>query len=331
MLVVVQNANCARVAQRIIPSHRSRRFAFLDNVLCIGPLELAVARRRHAWSQFATARENFWTGLGPQAAPGNWSAASPCVVRNEDRVLVAVESDPNGWLLLGLMLSLCGPELPPSRWEVLWCTNFAKWMRGAATVEAPRRVSAEERRDAKGLWTAATSPTPHAMSQLVASPSVGLSARFFMEQLPEEVSGLTAVDRRLVEHAIRGKRIIRHIVANTLLDFEYAVPHGAYFFGRLMRLCEGRDRVLEVVSDAPDILDRAVAPTSMATDVLDGRANLVELAGIDEFVGAVHQVSGGSDSVWFSARSGGVVSRRVSARARAVEREWLPVRWGSGS
>lgn len=313
MLAVVQTPHCAIIASKLV-GRKIRRWAMLDAHLCTGPLRTTKALRwSQQWWQFARMRNNYWTHLTGSDSDAEWMDASPQAVRRAGSLLLAVQDDSSGWLLVALLMALCGRELPPSRWKVLWCVDSGKWLRGGTALEPVRDLSMEERRLALQLWTAATQETPHALAQLPSSQTVGSAARHILEQLPEDESGLTVVERHLVAMATAEEREVGSLVAHTMVDFDERErlaldPH--YVLARIDRLIAGG--VLRLTSAGSNTWSRRVALGSLGHEVAAGQRNLVELAGISETVGGIRQ-PGKDGSCWFRTAGGALVNRRVGS------------------
>lgn len=310
-LAIAPRHHCAHIACRVAPRGTPHQHFCVGAHLHAGPLEVKTSHRRRAWAQLSRTRRRYWTGLAGEDPDDDWAAVGRAI-RRADGVLVAVENDPNGWLLLALLLALWGPELPPSRWRIAWCVDQARWARGGTTLEPPRRLSADERRDARRLWAAATSSTPQALDELASSPTVGPSAQRILDQLPEEESGLTVLERHLIETCLAGPSRIRRLVGQAVLDFDEArsvLLHQDCIVARIRRLW--RHGVLEL-SETSSFWDTPVTLQPLGQELLAGRRNLVEIAGLTEVVGAVRQSSGHGD-VWFRRCGGGVVRRRMGA------------------
>lgn len=311
MLVVAQSADCARDALRSLGRNDVTQLAYLDDALCVGPTELASLRRDRAWRHFARQRHDYWRRIANEAPgqPAQWPLVGPRAVRQSSRIVVAVHRDANGWMLLSLLLSLCRHELPPSRWLVHWREPSQQ---SGVVPGCARHITPDEYRDASRLWLAATSQTPEELGRIEPTSPIALTAQRILSQLPDDVSGLTLVERSLLDACASGARKVRNVVGRALValsDVESVLPP-QYLHARLCRLASERAQAVQLTSGEANAWDSAVSITDFGDDLIAGRANLIRSLGTEEVVGGVRQ-SSASGAIWVRTGDGKVVRRPV--------------------
>jgi len=177
-----------------------------------------------------------------------------------------------------------GP-LPPDGLEALWPQR--------------RPVALHTRSLAREAWDAFRAPEPAGLVELIgrdvpALPHLGPALRRLLEELPDARTGLSRTERQLLEPLLDGpRRPFELFLANQ--EREEAVFLGdAWTWKRLAEL-------VPLVEDLPpppplgDPREFAAAPvtlTPLGRDVLEGKADRVEIAPVDRWLGGTH-VDGG--------------------------------------
>lgn len=155
-------------------------------------------------------------------------------------------------------------------------------------------------------WQALTSPTPHALMDLVRARDDRLllqALAYLARRYPEVDNGLGHWDQLLpcnvAEYSPRGAYTIGRTLGGEGWDTD---PVGDYWL--LWRLRRFADKSLqhplvELEGDPFQIGGLKVALTQTGRDVIEGRANAVQLNGIDDWVGGVH-LDSTRNQVWFA-------------------------------
>jgi DNA-binding transcriptional MerR regulator len=169
-------------------------------------------------------------------------------------------------------------------------------------------------------WRALRAPDPTALAELALSgtpelPFLAAALVRLLEELPGAGDGLSAVERRALRAVEAGARSAEDAFA--VAQDEEAAPFlgDAWFFRTLSILGRGESRLLESAAGEPLAAPPPLGEweafggaglrlTALGRRVLGGKADRVELLGIDRWVGGVHLLPG---AVW-----------RWDAQARAL-------------
>ncbi len=163
----------------------------------------------------------------------------------------------------------------------------------ASLADTRLPVDEAQFRTAQAAWTAFTSPDPTAIERFIetgtsALPFVAGALRRHMEEFPSADSGLSRTERQalsvLRDHGSRSAGPLCVAVWRQ----EEAVFMGDSSFYRMMAdLSKVRRPLVRMSGLSQDELGD-VTITATGQDVLDGRADHVELNGIDRWLGGVH-------------------------------------------
>jgi hypothetical protein len=157
----------------------------------------------------------------------------------------------------------------------------------ASLADTRVRVTEAQLRLAQAAWSAFTSPDPTAIERLIetdtgALPFMATALRRHLEQFPSLDGGLSRTERQalsvLREHgSLPGRRLF---AAAQRLEEQIFMGDGSFY--RLMAdLCSVRHPLLHVSGGE-------VAITETGRNVIEGRADHIELNGIDRWLGGVH-------------------------------------------
>jgi len=156
-------------------------------------------------------------------------------------------------------------------------------------------------------WCAVTSPEPDALLRLIAAepgpiPHLRRALKCFLDRFPDASMGVTLSERDLLRftepEGPSMARVMGHVLGERVEGFDWASDH--YLFTRVRRLADPSllRPALTLSGRKVSIGRTEVALTETGRDVLAGRANFVELNGIDDWVGGVHLQSA-QNRVWF--------------------------------
>jgi RNA polymerase sigma factor (sigma-70 family) len=189
----------------------------------------------------------------------------------------------------------------------------------ASLADTRLRVTEAQFRVAQAAWSAFTSPDPTAIERFIESdtsalPFVPTALRRHLEQFPAVDTGLSRTERQalsvLSEHGpLSGRRLF---AAVQRLEEQIFMGDGS-FYRILADLSSVRHPLLQI-SDAPQLGQGEVTITEAGRNVIEGRANHIELDqldGIDRWLGGVH-LEGGKDG-WRWDRVSGRLARHAAA------------------
>jgi hypothetical protein len=176
------------------------------------------------------------------------------------------------------------------------------------------RLSVPDLAELDVAWRAVTAPEPDALMAYLASPRERLpllerALRSLLSRYPDAVSGVSAKEMRLLRRAKEvGPRAVL-VLAHVIADCFEAVgqePDGmdqvgdGWLFARMLRLADPalREPALEITGSREIYRDARVRLTELGQRLLDGRANFVEVNGIDDWVAGVH-LDSAAGRVWF--------------------------------
>jgi RNA polymerase sigma factor (sigma-70 family) len=163
----------------------------------------------------------------------------------------------------------------------------------ASLADTRALVTGAQFRLAQAAWDAFTSPDPTAIERFIetdtsALPFVATALRRHLEQFPSVDGGLSRTERQalsvLREHgSLPGRRLF---AAVQRMEEQIFMGNGSFY--RLMGdLASARHPLLQI-SDTPQLSLGDVAITEAGRDVIEGRADHIELNGIDRWLGGVH-------------------------------------------
>jgi hypothetical protein len=173
-----------------------------------------------------------------------------------------------------------GP-LPPDELEALWPER--------------RPVTDEMRRLAREAWDAFRAAEPTALAGLLerdtsALPYLAAAVRRALEELPDAESGLSRTERQLLEPLVEGPRRPLELFVASQAREEAVFMGDAWAWKRLAELAP----LVEELPPPPPLGDphawaaARVMLTPAGRDVLEGRADRVELAPPDRWLGGTH-------------------------------------------
>jgi hypothetical protein len=182
-----------------------------------------------------------------------------------------------------------------------------------------RPVTRETLEIARDAWNAFRAPVPTALQALVGQdtspmPFLASAVHRLLEELPDLVSGLSRTERQLLEPLREGPRRAPELFVESQTREEAAFAGDAWIWKRLADLgplvsTEGG----EALPPPPPLGDpRAfaairIALTDLGRNVVSGKADRVEVAGIDGWLGGTRL---GADRDWRWDRAAGMVRRR---------------------
>lgn len=176
------------------------------------------------------------------------------------------------------------------------------------------RVTDAQFRLAQAAWNAFTSPDPTAIERFIemdtsALPFIAAALRRHLEQFPSVASGLSRTERQalsiLHEHgSLPGRRLF---AAAQRLEEQVFMGNGSFY--RLMAGLSSARHPLIQISDTPQLNLGEVAITEAGRDVIESRADHIELNGIDRWLGGVHLKGDAADWRW-DRESARIVSHR---------------------
>jgi DNA-binding transcriptional MerR regulator len=202
---------------------------------------------------------------------------------------LALAADSPGELELIQADDFLGP-LAPDGLEALWPSR--------------RPVTADMLELARDAWDAFSAPDPTALPPLLARdtaalPFLAAAVRRSLEELPDATSGLSRMERQLLEPLRAGpSRAVELFVANQAQE-EAAFAGDAWVWKRLAELVP----LVEPLPAPPPLGDpRAFAAarvvlTPLGEDVLAGKVDRVGATGIDRWLGGTH-LGVGTDWRW---------------------------------
>ncbi len=163
----------------------------------------------------------------------------------------------------------------------------------ASLADTRLRVTQAQLGLAQAAWDAFTSPDPTAIERFIgrdtsALPFLATAFRRHLEQFPSVDGGLSRTERQALsilreQGSILGRRLFAQVQR-----LEEQIFMGDSSFYRIMaKLSTGRHPLLQV-SDTPQAGLGTVTVTEAGRKVIEGRADHIELNGIDPWLGGVY-------------------------------------------
>lgn len=187
-------------------------------------------------------------------------------------------------------------SVPVLGWGMLRATDLGK--------PAARPVTADDIVRARRAWAGFTAQTPASLLSCLDAidDDTDLAAAMFslIGRYPDSVSGLSHWDAALLAGVSNGGTDAFTVIGGAIgANHHWLDPVGdAYLFWRLRRLADMKlSKPLLTLSGNPNTARACrVAPTAFGIEVRDGRANSVEVNGIDDWIGGVHLREGRGSS-----------------------------------
>ncbi|HLK65834.1 MAG TPA: sigma-70 family RNA polymerase sigma factor [Bryobacteraceae bacterium] len=171
----------------------------------------------------------------------------------------------------------------------------------ASLADTRLPVGEAQYRTAQSAWNAFTSSVPTEIERFIATdksalPFIGAALRRHLEQFPSADNGLSRTERQalsiLHQHGPLSGRQLFVAVQNQ----EEQVFMGDWSFYRMMSdLSEARHSLVQISDRSRQSLGK-VTITELGRKVIEGRADHIELNGIDRWLGGVHLK--GDKGVW---------------------------------
>ncbi|HEY5754275.1 MAG TPA: DUF1835 domain-containing protein [Steroidobacter sp.] len=144
-------------------------------------------------------------------------------------------------------------------------------------------------------WTKMMSSAPEGLLSVLSgasthSPYFRNAARQIIERFPDHKTGLGRFDLELLKQASSHGQVLR-VIGNTLAEnFDADMVGDAYLFSRLLQLGDSAlaHPLVKISGNPTTMRDCEVSLSEAGESVLAGRANAVELNGIDDWVLGVH-------------------------------------------
>jgi hypothetical protein len=288
------------------------------DVLSLGPLP--PLRSLEQWSRV---RQEFWDAIAEGDPPGlieyeSGILVSEASLRDADSILLwlgvgVAEQLLLAWLIQLLTLSQSRAEVRVAQFTDAWGVGLLKpeRIKSHPPIEV---LSSEVVAELERYWAALTSPDPGGLLSVVSAGDVHLphfrsALQTLLRRYPDHQTGLGRWDAELLKYVReRGPRVVR-VLGWTMGDnFDADLVGDGYLFSRLLQLgSPGRAHPLVSISGDPTNMRTCeVSLTAAGHAVLDGRANAIELNGIDDWVLGVH-LSSERGTVWYQ-KDGTLVS-----------------------
>jgi hypothetical protein len=171
----------------------------------------------------------------------------------------------------------------------------------APLVETRVPVTDAQFRLAQAAWTAFTSPDPRAIERFIEAdttplPFIAAALRRHLEQFPSVDGGLSRTERQalsiLREHgSVSGPKLF---VAVQRMEEQIFMGDGSFY--RMMGELSSVRHPLLQISQTPQRRLGEVAIAVDGIDVIEGRADHIDLNGIDRWLGGVHLK--GDEAAW---------------------------------
>jgi hypothetical protein len=293
-----------------------------EDVLSCGPL--APFRCIDDWTRI---REAYWESVAPGYAEESFNSdllANAHRLRDVDTVVLwlgigAAEQILLAWIAQLLTLIESEARIHVIQFSRVGSRHLNAWALGLLTPDQLRghppaeQVSPQGLIELERLWERVTSSDPAGLVSALSDETVHLQySRTGLQPLihryPDYVTGLGRWDSELLrttrERGPSAAQIIGHTMGN---NFDADLVGDLYLFSRLRRLADSSQSnpLVSISGDPGSMRGCNVVLTDAGESVLAGRANAIELNGIDEWILGVHLDSKG---VWYL--KDGVIVRR---------------------
>ncbi len=295
-----------------------------EDVLMCGPLP--PFRSSEEWIRL---RQDYWNSLlpgGDDLPVSHDLLANTQALRKADSIVLWVGLGAAEQLLLAWLVKLLKRIESPAQLQVVQFTragtyNSEVWAMGLMKPDVlkchppAQPVSAERLDELEWLWDRVTSPDPAGLLAVLSNQTAGLrhsrtGLRRLVERYPDHVTGLTRWEADLLrctkEKGPRALRVVGHSMG---FGLDADLVGDGYLFSRLLQLSNADlpQPLVKLSGDPKNVRSWEVALTDAGEAVLAGRANAVDLNGIDDWVLGVHLDSKRAP-VWYH-KEGALVTR----------------------
>jgi hypothetical protein len=167
------------------------------------------------------------------------------------------------------------------------------------------------------VWSALVSLQPKLLTSLLADsgdrplPLLNRSLRCLLGRYPDRTTGLNVLDKTLLKNVRAEGPTAVSAIGATLGDLWGTLddPSDLYLYHRLRRMGSPQinQKLVELSGPSPAMRDTQVRITETGLDVSNGKANAVEINGIDDWVCGVHLCSE-RNNVWYRDGDGFLMS-----------------------
>jgi len=216
------------------------------------------------------------------------------------------------WLIHFLELIGSQTQVSTVRFTQVGQSGMDVWSLGLLNVEQMQQhppmeeLTVNDIAEHKRGWAAVTSPEPTDMLSLLAEETDGLryfrnSLRCLIDRYPHYQSGLSRWDRELLRYTKEKGPLAARIIGHTMgHNFDSDLVGDVYLFARLkaMGSSELAHPLIALSGNLEGIRGCNASLTETGEAVLDGRANAVELNGLDDWVLGVH-LNSRAGKLWY--------------------------------
>ncbi len=304
-------ADTVRAALRI----PAGEFLIQHDVISVGPVKAFASR-----DEWLRTRDDFWEGVG--GAPDLEEFPHDLVIEAErlasaTRLVVWIGAGLSDRLLLPSVLALADAmklTLPPIETAEIVSHPSLKvpalgWgMLRPSDVGQPKRtaLATEGRIRAKRAWAALTATTPasylHALETLEEDTDLLAALSTLIERYPDPVRGLSHWDAAILSSLPDSGSDVFNIIGGAIgANHHHLEPVGdMYLFWRMRRLADETlaQPLMTLTGDFGALRHCRAKPTDFGRKVRDGKANHVDINGIDDWIGGVHLRSS-AGSPWY--------------------------------
>ena len=292
-----------------------------DDVLSCGPLLLF-----RSVEQWTNLRGTYWDTVlpGDFSPPSQFNRdflATLLDLRDADSIVVWIGIGLAEQLLLAWIVHLLRFSGSQAQVSVVQFTRAGKrnmdvWGLGLLNPEQIREhppiepLTADALTELNHCWAAVSSADPAQFLSVISNgptcvPHFKSSLEQIIRRYPDHQTGLGRWDFELLKYTKEmGPKVTRVIGETAGLNFDADLVGDPYLFWRLRRLgaSDLAHPLVALSGDPYNMRDCEVAITEVGELVLAGRANAIELNGIDDWVLGVH-LDSSQGSVWYRKRS----------------------------
>lgn len=145
------------------------------------------------------------------------------------------------------------------------------------------------------FWSAFAGDNAERQVSVANDPAIRMltlgSSAFIRRRYPNKTDGLDDIDRLLIEKAVEHAPDTRHVIARTLADGETPdQTSDLYLIYRIHQLSDEKLSypLFHLEGDFQSLRSTITNVLQPARDILSGRASMIDLNGIDRWIGGVH-------------------------------------------
>lgn len=314
---IVRDSTVAFIIQNTVIDERDIVFPQLDP-LSIGPIRGA--------EDICDVRKDFWESVYKNAGnPGEIPPSNLSILRSKSNELASADKiiiwfSPNiddVFMALWLVHALEQLKVDMNKLFYIYIDKNTHNNESVPTLSAlPQhefknyinheiQFTEKEIQILKDAWTAVQGNNPKKINEIITNELcrlLGINRVFeeYSKRYPDRETGVTSLDFRILEEINKSGPKAVMILTEIVCDSSFQlVSSDFYVRSRFLELSssEGAEALVKLTGSTTKLSDMSLELTSIGREVLEGKANCLEINDIDEWIGGVH-LNSADGNIW---------------------------------